>query len=93
MQFHQKKRIFLFHEFFAWTFLNFLAHHCGFHKTEKPKSVNRSITKKGHKIRTRLCDNPKPENGGFDCNGISSDVAECQAVRECPMIHGGWSGR
>merc|ERR1712223_1795249 len=46
---------------------------------------------KGHKIRTRSCNKPKPENGVVDCNGLSSDIAECKAVRECPMIRGGWS--
>ena len=28
----------------------------------------------GHKIRTRICDNPKPENGGFDCIGDEKQV-------------------
>ena len=45
----------------------------------------------GHKSRSRQCDEPKPENGGFECVGIDTEVKECKAVRPCPPQNGGWS--
>ena len=45
----------------------------------------------GHKSRTRECNNPAPENGGFNCIGDNVEVTKCEALRKCSMINGGWS--
>ncbi|XP_053386636.1 SCO-spondin-like [Mercenaria mercenaria] len=43
----------------------------------------------GTQIRTRLCNNPGPQNGGLDCPGLSIESMTCN-VKHCP-IDGGWS--
>ena len=45
----------------------------------------------GFKSRFRLCDQPKPENGGFECQGPHLEVRECQASRTCQPIGGQWT--
>ncbi|XP_037901105.1 semaphorin-5A isoform X2 [Glossina fuscipes] len=36
------------------------------------------------RCRTRQCNNPKPQNGGVDCEGITTEVTNC-------TVHGGWT--
>eukprot|EP00105_Crassostrea_gigas_P005928 XP_011419685.1 PREDICTED: coadhesin isoform X2 [Crassostrea gigas] len=43
----------------------------------------------GNQIRRRLCSNPRPENGGRQCQGSSTDTLTCN-LGSCP-IHGGFS--
>ncbi|XP_052715476.1 A disintegrin and metalloproteinase with thrombospondin motifs adt-1-like isoform X1 [Crassostrea angulata] len=43
----------------------------------------------GNQIRRRLCSNPRPENGGRQCQGSSTDTLTCN-LGSCP-IHGGLS--
>jgi hypothetical protein len=33
----------------------------------------------GTKTRSRLCNNPTPQNGGADCSGLSQDLLNCSA--------------
>ena len=37
----------------------------------------------GTKVRTRLCDNPSPLNGGVSCTGPGRDETTCKA-NPCP---------
>ena len=39
----------------------------------------------GEQLYTRLCDNPKPENGGANCSSIGPDreIRECN-IQPCP---------
>jgi hypothetical protein len=41
-----------------------------------PCSVTCTI---GTKTRTRLCNNPTPQNGGANCSGLSEDLQDCNA--------------
>ncbi|XP_065934945.1 uncharacterized protein [Magallana gigas] len=43
----------------------------------------------GNQIRRRFCSNPRPENGGRQCQGSSTDTLTCN-LGSCP-IHGGFS--
>ena len=45
----------------------------------------------GFKNRVRICDSPKPENGGFSCQGQDMEVTDCQASRKCQPISGQWT--
>ena len=45
----------------------------------------------GYRKRLRFCDNPKPENGGANCEGQSLEVEQCKALRQCPPVNGGWA--
>ena len=38
----------------------------------------------GKQKRVRTCDNPKPENGGNDCQGSDMEEADCNK-QSCPM--------
>ncbi|XP_066934997.1 uncharacterized protein [Clytia hemisphaerica] len=42
----------------------------------------------GKKIRTRKCDRPKPQNGGANCVGISSQATSCN-TKTC-AVNGNW---
>ncbi|KAK2164299.1 hypothetical protein LSH36_66g05030 [Paralvinella palmiformis] len=44
----------------------------------------------GYTKRQRICDNPKPLNGGQYCLGLAEESTNC-FIMECP-IDGGWSG-
>ncbi len=50
-----------------------------------------AICGKGEKTRTRFCDNPKPEFGGYDCPGSSEETSGCEAARPCEPVNGGWT--
>ncbi|XP_052793992.1 SCO-spondin-like [Mya arenaria] len=50
-------------------------------------SVNCGV---GAKERTRDCNNPAPQFGGFPCKGKMTDVVECDTHTPCP-INGGWT--
>ncbi|XP_078312803.1 coadhesin-like [Crassostrea virginica] len=42
----------------------------------------------GRKSRSRICDNPKPANGGLDCPGSSGDFEYCN-THVCPTVPAG----
>nr|XP_022339845.1 semaphorin-5B-like [Crassostrea virginica] len=42
----------------------------------------------GRKSRTRICDNPKPANGGKECPGGSADFDDCNTAA-CPTVAAG----
>lgn len=42
----------------------------------------------GRKSRSRICDNPKPANGGLDCPGSSGDFEYCN-THDCPTVPAG----
>ncbi|XP_022085075.1 A disintegrin and metalloproteinase with thrombospondin motifs 6-like [Acanthaster planci] len=45
----------------------------------------------GIRTRTRLCNNPVPQNGGLPCVGSETDTQSCSA-QNCPtVVNGGWS--
>ncbi|CAG2193328.1 HMCN [Mytilus edulis] len=42
----------------------------------------------GRKYRSRLCNNPSPNAGGLDCNGVSRENSSCSS-NVCP-VNGNW---
>lgn len=42
----------------------------------------------GRRSRARICDNPKPANGGLDCPGSSADFGDCNTAA-CPTVAAG----
>jgi len=44
---------------------------------------------KGTRLRRRACDNPKPEFGGMDCEGPTSEVDDC--ILDPCAVNGNWS--
>ncbi|XP_078322967.1 coadhesin-like [Crassostrea virginica] len=42
----------------------------------------------GRKSRSRICDSPKPANGGLECPGSSGDFADCN-TQDCPTVAAG----
>ena len=44
---------------------------------------------RGSQMRFRTCSDPKPQHGGHNCSGNSSDLKYCD-LGPCP-IHGGWT--
>ncbi|XP_060592574.1 SCO-spondin-like isoform X2 [Ruditapes philippinarum] len=42
----------------------------------------------GYQSRYRACDNPYPQNGGFDCTGDSTEIKTCGEA-DCP-VNGAW---
>lgn len=46
----------------------------------------------GFRIRSRMCNSPKPMYGGSSCKGPYTEKLDCRGGRPCPVpIHGGWS--
>ena len=39
----------------------------------------------GSQSRTRVCDNPRPENGGKSCSGSSGNFQDCN-TQDCPTV-------
>ncbi|KAK3608545.1 hypothetical protein CHS0354_042522 [Potamilus streckersoni] len=44
----------------------------------------------GIETRSRTCDNPKPNYGGANCTGNTSEIHECN-TETCPPVNGNWS--
>ncbi|XP_060078654.1 coadhesin-like [Ylistrum balloti] len=42
----------------------------------------------GHRTRTHVCDNPKPQNGGHQCHGHNLDRQSC--TNHCETVDGAW---
>ncbi|XP_067939915.1 coadhesin-like [Watersipora subatra] len=47
---------------------------------------------KGFRTRTRSCTNPKPQNGGKNCQGSSKDKESCRSVSYCVALCGDYGG-
>jgi hemicentin len=45
---------------------------------------------RGMNMRQRLCTQPSPQHGGFDCQGNSTDTKQCN-TQDCPPVNGQWS--
>ena len=39
----------------------------------------------GLQSRSRVCDDPRPQNGGLDCSGDSSEFGSCN-TQACPTV-------
>ncbi|KAK6177213.1 hypothetical protein SNE40_015357 [Patella caerulea] len=44
---------------------------------------------KGYQLRSRSCDNPRPQHGGIPCDGTAFDRIECFNGQHCP-VNGSW---
>ncbi|XP_033127296.1 properdin-like [Anneissia japonica] len=51
---------------------------------------DRSCGANALKLRTRLCNNPVPAEGGNDCQGDDVDIVPCTDVGPCP-VDGSWN--